>query len=84
MEPKSLALAILHLYPELKPDIDFVVVSEEDIQWIAKWNNEHPEPSDADLEAAWEDYLANPPEKPLSELELMQKAIDDLILGGML
>lgn len=77
-EPKSLANAIMQIYPDLKPNIDFVVLNENDVQTIAVWNSDKNQPTSEELDAAWNAYIANPPQKPLSDIENLQKDQADL------
>jgi hypothetical protein len=83
---KSLALAIVKIYPDLVPDKDFVVMNDNLGQWISEWNaTDKPKPTDAELDTAWNEYVANPPEEPLTvldQIKLIQAALDDLLLGG--
>ena len=85
------ALAIKKIYPDARPNIDFVNVEDEDgTQRITEWTYTQPQPTVEELETAWNEYVANPPEEPLTEIEqlkknqeLMQEALDDLLLGGL-
>jgi hypothetical protein len=56
--------AILHLYPNAIPGVDFIVQDDSDGRgaYIAMWNlkdaqgNNIPQPSEEELQAAWEAY----------------------------
>ncbi|WP_274363703.1 XkdW family protein [Paenibacillus thermotolerans] len=69
------ALAILFLYPNANPLVDFEVLDEGDgpqlVRWEVKDENGDivPEPTDAELFAAWEAYQANPPEPPETDAQ---------------
>ena len=79
------AIAIMRIYPDARPSIDFsVCLDVDERQYISEWNYNQPQPTETELGIAWNEYVANPPEEPLSQIDLMQKAIDDLIFGGML
>jgi hypothetical protein len=62
----------MRLYPNADPQRDFAVVAEGDGQKIEQWNvkdadgNPVPEPTDAELLAAWQEYQENPPPRPPS------------------
>ncbi|MFK7692848.1 XkdW family protein [Paenibacillus sp. HJGM_3] len=62
------AHAIMHLFPGTNPfSGDFEVRDDGDgIQYIHAWNINAPQPSEADLQAAWDDLQANPTTPPLT------------------
>ena len=85
----NISEAILHLFPNAEPIKDFLVMDNGAGQFIAQWNLSKAKPSNQELQAAWEEYNAHPPQEPPSEIELLkqrqeiiQQALDDLILGG--
>jgi hypothetical protein len=90
----NLYLVIKTLYPNSKPFKDYVLMDNGQGPFIYEWNLPDTQPTQEELEAYWNGHQqeildANKP--PLSELdilkanqELMQKAIDDIILGGAL
>ncbi len=53
------ALAIMYLYPQAKPLVDFMVSEDENGQRISLWNIDAPEPTEEELQSAWEAYSAN-------------------------
>lgn len=57
----NIALVIQHLYPTAKPLVDFWVRDDSDGNgpYIAAWNLPDPQPTQAELEAAWAAYEAN-------------------------
>jgi hypothetical protein len=61
------ALAIMQLYPNANPLVDFVVQDDSDGNGpiIAQWNSSEPQPTDEELQAAWIAYLAAEVAKPL-------------------
>jgi hypothetical protein len=84
LKEKSIALAVIHIYPHLQPGIDFRVVSENGEQWIEEWNVADPKPTIEELDIAWADYTANPPQPTLSPIEQLQKDQADLMFNLML
>jgi hypothetical protein len=62
----NIAYAIMHIYPQAGPLIDFLVQDDSDGQgpYIAQWNLEAPQPTQEELQAAWEEYLAAEAGKP--------------------
>jgi hypothetical protein len=52
----NIAPAIIHLFPQANPMMDFVVRDDSDGNgaYIAQWNLEEPEPTEEELQAAWE------------------------------
>jgi hypothetical protein len=52
------ALAIQHLYPQAQILADFVVSQDEKGQFISHWSLDAPEPTEEELEAAWEQVQA--------------------------
>lgn len=83
----NIALAIMHLYPDAKPLVDFTVIKDEKGQKIVEWNLDAPQPTEQELETAWDEYQANPPQEEPSELDMLGQRIVDLeirlMLGGM-
>ncbi|MGQ5176911.1 XkdW family protein [Bacillus halotolerans] len=58
----NLALAVKYLFPNAVIGEDFVIRDDGDGrgQYIEIWNISDPQPSDQELQEAWEKYLANP------------------------
>jgi len=52
------ALAIQHLFPNAKNGTDFEVHDDGEGQYIKFWNLPDPQPTDAELEAAYAGYEA--------------------------
>jgi hypothetical protein len=65
------ALAIMHLFPEAEPMTDFILQDDSDGNgaYIAQWNIDAPQPTEAELEQAWADFLALPAPVPKESLE---------------
>lgn len=87
----ELGVLLAYKYPNLKAGKDYLVKDDGEGAFIAKWNAEEPQPTDEELQDAWAEYEANPPQDPLTPVEqlkkqqdLMQQAIDELIFGGAL
>lgn len=83
--------AVKHLFPNANENEDFVILNNGEGDFIAEWHIDSQQPTQEQLNIAWDQYQSNPPQVPLSELErlkkqqeLMQQAIDDLIFGGAL
>jgi hypothetical protein len=64
-------LAIMYLYPNANPLIDFEVVSRDGIQTITNWIIDAPEPTEDELIKAWEEYSKLPPPEPVQSTEEM-------------
>lgn len=78
--------AIIKLFPNAKPGIDFTVRDDSDGngQYIEAWNLTEPQPTVAELQAAWEQVKDVPPAPSLEEqLKQLQQVVNDLIIGGM-
>ncbi|GGG06710.1 hypothetical protein GCM10010912_59210 [Paenibacillus albidus] len=73
----NIASAILHLFPGKSPLKDFEIRDDSDGKgpYIAEWNLEEPQPTEEELQAAWEAYLEAEANKPpeLTEMEKLQK-----------
>jgi hypothetical protein len=52
----NIAQAIMHLFPQANHMNDFIVQDDSDGmgQWIAQWNLEEPQPTEEELQAAWD------------------------------
>jgi XkdW protein len=62
----NIALALQHLFPEKKQPDDYYVFEVDGVPEIIKWNMEVPQPTEEELQTAWNDYLANLPAEPLT------------------
>lgn len=81
----NLTKAIQFIYPDAKPN-DYTVQDDSDGkgQFIAQWNLTQPQPTQAELEAAWTQVKDVPPAPSLEEqLKQLQQVVNDLIFGGM-
>ncbi len=52
------SLAIMYLYPQARPIEDFQVSEDEKGQIISLWNIDEPQPSEEELQSAWESVQA--------------------------
>ncbi|MFD2613528.1 XkdW family protein [Paenibacillus gansuensis] len=59
-----LSKVILYLYPNAKPVKDFVIQDDGEGEYIALWDLNHPKPTKAEQQAAWEAYLSEEAMKP--------------------
>jgi hypothetical protein len=67
----NIAQAIMHLFPQANPMIDFIVQDDSDGEgpYLAQWNIEAPQPTEEELQAAWEAYLVAEAGKPKPETD---------------
>jgi hypothetical protein len=73
------ALAIMQMYPDVIPSVDFRTVLDVDgSQYIAEWNLDKPQPTEEELQIAWTNYQANPPIASLGPIEELKKQQADL------
>lgn len=63
--------AIIHLFPGSDPETDFEVRDDSDGSgpYIATWNLPDPQPSETELQAAWDELHAQPTPEPPETLE---------------
>lgn len=67
---------IKHLYPNASPIIDFIVQDDSDGNgpYIASWNLPDPQPTETELQAAWEALQSLPPApEPLTAEQRMDQ-----------
>lgn len=78
--------AILNIYPDAVPNQDFLIMDDGNGPEIRQWKYNGPIPTENELQMAWGNVQVEPVElSPIEKkLELMQQAIDDIILGVML
>ncbi|ULO09680.1 hypothetical protein H1230_13420 [Paenibacillus sp. 19GGS1-52] len=78
----NIAQVIMHLYPTANQMIDFMVQDNSDGNgpFIAFWNLPEPQPTETELQAAWEAYLEEQANKPpvLTEIEQLQSEVSSL------
>lgn len=82
-----LPTAIKQLYPNAISLVDFTVQDDGEGPYIAEWNLSNPQPTETELQSAWEQYQLNPPPVPKSENQLLGEqivALDiRLMMGGL-
>lgn len=78
----NIALAILHMYPQAEQPKDFIVRDDGEGQFIAEWNLDTLQPTEAELRAAWLDALRK---QKIEELGLAcQAAINSTFVSSAL
>lgn len=77
----NIGLALEYLFPDAQPNHDYVVIADGENMWIDQWNLKAPKPTDQELEAAYQEYLKNPPVKhsPSETLTEVQQINSGLI-----
>ena len=88
----NIAQAIMHLYPDSKPLIDFIVQDDSDGNgpYIASWNLSDEQPTPAQLEQAYAEFLAlpipipEPSEVDMLGMQMVEKDLQILDLQGTL
>lgn len=72
----NISAAIRHIYPAFEDNTHFVIVQNENEEsTISEWKNNLQKPTEAELQAAWDELQANPPAVPQSETELLRQEI---------
>lgn len=67
-----LSIAIQQLFPNADPIHDYIIQDDGSGPYIAQWNLPDPEPTPAELDAAWADFEAGQPARDL----LIQQQVD--------
>lgn len=84
----ELGVLLAYQYPHLKVGKEYLVKDDGSGAFIAKWEASEPQPTDEELQIAWDEYIANPPEPELAPVEDLQKQHTDLVfqlmMGGVL
>lgn len=70
----NIAQAILHIYPDMDPLQSFRVQDEGSGSYIAIWNDPRPQPTTAELDAAW--AAMHPPRTKHDAATAKQTSID--------
>lgn len=78
----NVSKSIQHIYPQARQLIDFIVQDDSDGNgpYIAQWNLPQPQPTQAELEAAWE--LVKNVSLPPSDSDRL-KTVEDTIMALM-
>lgn len=81
MASVNIGLALEYLFPDAQPNHDYVVIADGENMWIDQWNMKEPKPTDQELEAAYKEYMKNPPVKssPSETLTEVQQINSGLI-----
>ncbi|KZE67000.1 hypothetical protein AWM68_19865 [Fictibacillus phosphorivorans] len=76
----DIAKTILHLYPDAVPLKDFTIMELLDGNgpFISEWNIAVPEPTNEELQAAWEEIKDIPPVIPKTEIEILTEKNEQL------
>lgn len=75
----ELGTVMNYLYPDFKNGKEYVVANNGEGAFITSWNADVPQPTDVELQTAWQQIQANPPVIPLSAIEQLQKDQADLM-----
>lgn len=65
----ELGATLSYLYPNLTNGEDYFVLNKGEGPYIASWNADMSQPTEAELQTAWEQLQANPPVEPLSPID---------------
>lgn len=76
--------AINQIYPDARPDVDYVLKDEGLGENIIKWNYSSPQPTESQLQEAWGQCKDNLPQPPISEIEQLKKQQADLTFTLMM
>jgi hypothetical protein len=66
----DITLAIKHIYPKLNSREDFEVFDLGEGIFV-EWKSEKPQPTEEELQTAWNDYLANLPAPPKTDIQIL-------------
>jgi hypothetical protein len=81
----NIVQAVIHLFPDADPMQDFIVQDDSDGNgpYIAAWNLGDPQPTEAELQTAWEAYQQAEANKPpeLTPLESMEAELTNTQLA---
>lgn len=74
----NISQAIMHLYPQANPMTDFIVQDDSDGNgaYIAHWGLEEDQPTEEELQAAWDELQAIPV-TPVETIEDKASRLDD-------
>lgn len=77
------AKAIMHLFPNADPIKDFIVKDDADgtAPYIAEWNLSEPQPTEAELAAAWVQVKDAPTPPSLEEQVQQIQAVLNAMMG---
>lgn len=69
-----LAHALQQLFPNASPRTDYILQDDGEGVYVKEWNLPDPQPTEAELEAAWNAWLADQPVRDAQTLILQQAA----------
>jgi hypothetical protein len=59
------------MFPDKQQPDDYYVFEVEGVPEIIKWNMVEQQPTEAELQVAWDDYIANLPAPPKSDIQIL-------------
>jgi hypothetical protein len=65
----NIATALKVLFPNARQPFDFLVQDDGDGPYLAQWNLPDPQPTEGELQAAWDTWEAGQPARDASALE---------------
>lgn len=77
----NIALAIKYMYPNAKTPQDFEVIdlNNGEPAFISEWNLSEPQPTEAELQAAWEQLQTLPPsQEPSTSKQLTSEQLESV------
>jgi hypothetical protein len=81
----NIAQAIIHLFPQANPLMDFIVQDDSDGEgpYIAQWNMEEDQPTEEELQAAWLDLTTLKIEDvKVEKISTLNEECNKIILAG--
>lgn len=80
--------ALIQIYPDIRPNIDFLIMDDGNGPNIRHWKYNGPMPTEEQLQAAWSEIEATPPQPSVEEkLVQMEQDVADLwyvtMMGGL-
>ncbi|MED4802655.1 XkdW family protein [Bacillus atrophaeus] len=75
----NLGEAILYKYPNADPTTDFIIQNNGDgtPSYIAQWNMRAPIPTEADLQAWWDELKQTPSFEPPDQIQLQAQELSE-------
>lgn len=65
----ELGATLSYLYPNLENGRDYILMDKGEGPAIVSWNADAPQPTESELQSAWEQLQENPPVEPLSPID---------------
>lgn len=82
----ELGATISYLYPNLENGRDYILMDKGEGPVIVSWNAGVPQPTELELQTAWEEYQTSPKpvEIPMEErIKSLEEAMNFILLGGI-